>query len=200
MQSCQGSGDGGGAVSLLQVRKLRLRDVKALDQGHTASRWQSRDGTRAADLSPSFRPLCVRMAVPLSARAVPAVCICLPQTGSSRGAALGSATFLDPHITAWAASLVLPSTPGVMRAPYLCGITALAGGNSDLLYFAQEETEAPGGEVTCSRSHSWWWQSWEGRAGPPTHGQRSQGEGRAPVSGESLPEVMGRAPQAGATA
>lgn len=64
--------------------------------------------------------------------------------------------------------------------------------------------------MTCSRSYSWWWQSWEGWAGPPTHGPcrrgstgalTSQGEGRAPageaVSGESLPVVMGRAPQAG---
>lgn len=32
-----GRSDGGGAVSLLQMRKLRLRDVKALDQGHTAT-------------------------------------------------------------------------------------------------------------------------------------------------------------------
>lgn len=185
MQSCQGSGDGGGAVSILQVRKLRLRDVKALDQGHTASRWQSRDGNLGSSSLPIFPPLVCQS---------PGAPWC-PGSSSSLHRPLQDWELLGgcsqvchlrgfpDHLllsTVGAASLDLsskmmtrihPPFP-VPRVPAWCrGFpTAPGAGNSDLLSFVQEETEAPGGEGTCSRSHSWWWQSWEGRAGPPTHG------------------------------
>lgn len=145
----------------MQVRKLRLRDVKALDQGHTASRWQSRDGNLGSSSLPIFPPLVCQIP---GAPWCPGSSSSLhrpPQDwellgGCSRVCHLRG--FPDHLLlsTMGAASLDLsskmmtrihPPFP-VPRVPAWCrgDPTAPGAGNSDLLSFVQEETEALGGE------------------------------------------------------
>lgn len=145
MRSCQGSGDGGGAVSILQVRNLRLRDVKALDQGHTASRWQSRDGNSGSSSLPIFPlPPCQSPGAPQCPGGSSGLHLPPPhlelQKGCSRGCHLrgspyhllistaGAASQQDERLVIGPRFLCSTCQPGLVGAPYLYGTRALGGG------------------------------------------------------------------------